>query len=177
MVGLITFIAYEMVWFAAVIGAGHGRVWPAIAAACAFAAWRLTISRHRTIDARLLAVSLLLGCALEAVWVDSGLIRDAAAWPLAMAPAWLLALWASFGLTIVPLFRYLHARPWLAALLGAIGGPLSFAAAAHGWHAVAFPRQPWPTLIALGVGWAVALPTLTLLARRWLRAEAARCRA
>jgi hypothetical protein len=109
--GVLTFIAYEIVWFSAVIGAGHGRVWPGVGAAVAFSAWRLTVSTHRRADARLFAVSLLIGCVLEGCWVHSGLIRYAAAWPLAATPAWLLALWASFGLTIIPLFGYLHARP------------------------------------------------------------------
>ncbi len=167
---LLTFIAYELVWFAAVIGAGRGRVWPGVCAAAAFIAWRLAVSRHRAIEGRLLALALLIGAALETCWVRTGLIRYAAAWPLGSSPAWLLALWASFGLTIVPLFSYLHSRPWLAAALGAIGGPASYWAAGRGWHAVLFPPRALPTLLALSLGWAVALPLLTTLARRWLSA-------
>ena len=165
---LAAFIGYELVWFAAVIGAGRGLAWPGLGAAAAFIAWRLAVSRHRHIESRLLAVALFIGVVLESCWVRSGLIHYAAAWPLASAPAWLLALWASFGLTIVPLFGYLHTRPWLAAALGALGGPLSYAAAARGWHAVIFPVRPQMTLLALALGWAAALPVLTTLARRWL---------
>jgi hypothetical protein len=165
---LLAFIAYELVWFAAVIGAGHGRVWPGVCAAALFIAWRLTVSQHRAIEARLLGLALIIGAALETCWVRTGLIHYAAAWPLGSSPAWLLALWASFGLTIVPLFGYLHARPWLAAALGAIGGPASYWAAGRGWHAVIFPSRPLPTLLALSLGWALALPLLTTLARRWL---------
>ncbi len=165
---LLTFITYELVWFAAVSGAGRGWVWPGVGAAAAFIAWRLAVSRHRGIEARLLALALIVGATLETCWVHTGLIRYAAAWPLGSSPAWLLALWASFGLTIVPLFGYLHSRPWLAAALGAAGGPASYWAAARGWHAVIFPPRPLPTLLALSLGWAAALPLLTTLARRWL---------
>lgn len=172
--GLLTFIAYEIVWFAAVIGAGHGRVWPGVAAAAVFSAWRLTVSSRRTVEARLFAAALLIGAALEFGWMRSGLIHYAASWPAPGPPAWLLALWASFGLTIVPLFGYLHQRPWLAAAFGALGGPLSYSAAAHGWHAVILPQPPWRTLLALGLGWAAALPVLTVLARRWLVTDAVR---
>ncbi|MGC8518211.1 MAG: DUF2878 domain-containing protein [Steroidobacteraceae bacterium] len=171
---LLTFIAYELVWFAAVIGAGRARAWPGVCAAALFIAWRLTVSRRRALEVRLCALALLLGAALETVWVRAGLIRYAAAWPLESSPAWLLALWASFGLTIVPLFGYLHSRPWLAATLGALGGPASYWAAARGWHAVIFPVRPLPTLLALSVGWAAALPALTTLARRWLPTASAR---
>ncbi len=165
---LLTFIAYELVWGAAVIGASHAHAWPGVSAAALFIGWRLTVSPRRRVEASLLAVSLAMGAALEACWVRTGLIHYAAAWPLAFAPAWLLALWAAFGLTIVPLFGYLHTRPALAALLGAIGGPLSYSAAARGWHAVSFPPHPAASLLALALGWAVALPVLVTLARRWL---------
>ncbi len=171
---LLTFIAYELVWFAAVIGAGRGVVWPAVSAAALFVGWRLTVSAQRSVEGALLAAALLIGTVLETCWVRGGLIRYAAAWPLASAPAWLLALWASFGLTIVPLFGYLHSRPALAAATGALGGPLSYLAAAHGWHAVLLPAHPWRSLFALALGWAAALPALTTFARRRLAMGTAR---
>lgn len=167
----LTLAAYEAVWFAAVIGAGRGLWWPGVAATLAFAAWRLAVSAHRRVEWRLLAVALLLGLALENLWVRSGLLGYAAPWPWAAAPAWLIALWLAFALTIVPLFGYLHARPWLAALFGALGGPLAYLGAACGWHAVQLPTPAWPALLALGAGWALALALLATLARRWLRDE------
>ena len=172
MAAVLTFIAYEAVWFAAVIGAGHGSVWPGVAAAIVFAVWRLRVTAHRRVEARLLLAAFLIGTVLETCWVRAGLIHYAAAWPLASSPAWLLALWATFGLTIVPLFGYLRSRPWLSAGLGAVGGPLSYSAAARGWHAVYFPARPWPSMLGLALGWALALPVLTMLARRWLAIEA-----
>ena len=169
----LTFVGYELVWFAAVCGAGRGAVWPGVCAAVLFASWRLAVSRRLQLETRLLAAALLIGAALETCWVSSGMLRYAAAWPLTCCPAWLLALWGAFGLTIVPLFGYLHRRPGLAALLGALGGPLSYSAAAHGWHAVFFPAPRWPSLLALAVGWGAALPALTTLARRTLEPRAA----
>ena len=170
----LTFVGYELVWFAAVCGAGRGVVWPGVGAAVLFANWRLAVSRRLRLETRLLAAALLIGAALETCWVSTGMLRYAAAWPLTCCPAWLLALWGAFGLTIVPLFGYLHRRPGLAALLGALGGPLSYSAAAHGWHAVFFPAPRWPSLLALAVGWGAALPALTTLARRTLEPRAAR---
>ncbi len=167
----IVLFAYESVWFAAVIGAGRGYVWPGVTAAMLFAAWRLTSSEHRRIELRLIAVALFAGALLESIWVGSGLIHYAAAWPWRIVPAWLLALWMSFALTILPLFGHLHARPWLAMALGAVGGPLAYFGAARAWHAARLATPPWPTLAALSLGWALAFPLLTALARRWLREE------
>ncbi|UGB38456.1 DUF2878 domain-containing protein [Frateuria soli] len=164
----VTLAAYELAWLAAVAGAGRGHAWPGLLAVALFAAWRLATSRTRLVDLRLAAVALALGLALEATWTGAGLLRYAAPWPVATAPAWLLALWVAFALTIVPLFGYLHARPWLAAMLGAIGGPLAYLGAARGWRALAIAAPAWHPLLALALGWAVATPVLTSLARYWL---------
>lgn len=170
----LTLVAYEAVWFAAVIGAGHGQWWPGVLGTLVFAAWRLAASAHRRVEAWLVAVALLLGLMLENLWVGSGLVHYATPWPSAASPAWLMSLWLAFALTIVPLFGYLHARPVLAAVFGAVGGPLAYLGAARGWHAVILPSPMWPTLLALAAGWATALPLLTVLARRGLQADAAR---
>lgn len=170
----LTLVAYQLVWFAAVIGAGHGLAWPGVLGALLFAAWRLAVSTQRGVELRLIAVALLLGVAMETAWVRGDLIRYAAAWPWAEAPAWILALWVAFALTIVPLFGYLHARPWLAALFGAIGGPLAYLAAAHGWHAAMFVAPNRQVLLWLALGWGIALPLLTMLARHWLHPQGSR---
>lgn len=171
-----TLIAYEIVWFAAVIGAGHGIAWPGVLGALLFAAWRLGVSPRRDVELRLVVVTLLLGAVLETLWVRAGLVRYAVPWPLPETPAWLMALWLAFALTIVPLLGYLHERPWLAAVFGAIGGPLAYLGAARGWHAVLLPSPAWRTLAALAIGWGIALPLLCALAHRWLREPARRAR-
>lgn len=170
----LTLIAYEVVWFAAVIGAGHGHAWPGVVGTALFASWRLVGSSHRQVELRLVAVALVFGIILESALVDGGLIRYAAPWPTPSDPAWLLALWVAFALTVVPLFGYLHARPVLAAAFGAVGGPLAYLGAARGWHAVLLPAAKWRSLLALAVGWAIVFPCLTVLARRWLAAAPVR---
>ena len=167
-----TLAAYELVWLAAVVGAGHGLAWPGAAAAALFAAGRLSVSPCRRIELRLIAVTVALAFVLEGLWVTSGLIAYSAPWPFPTAPLWLIALLVAFALTLVPLFGHLHGRPKLAALLGAVGGPLAYAGAARG-HALQFSTPVWRSLAALSLGWAIALPALTGLAARWVRQSAA----
>lgn len=168
----ITLVAYEAVWFVSVIGAGRGLSWPALLAVALFAAWRLRVSTRRSVDVRLMAVAFALGLLFDGVLVRSGLLIYAAAWPAGIAPAWILALWLAFALTIVPLFGYLQGRPWLAALFGAIGGPMAYLGAARGWQAVRFMPPAWHALLWLALGWGITLPLLTTLARRWTRGTA-----
>lgn len=168
----LAFAGYEAVWFAAVIGAGHGLAWPGVAATMLFATWRLGVSAHRGVELRLIAVALAVGIVLDAIGVAAGLLSYAAPSPWAETPAWLTALWVAFALAIVPLFGYLHRRLWLAALFGALGGPLAYLGAAHGWHAVSLAPPIWRALVLLAVGWAITLPLLCALARHGLRAKA-----
>ncbi|AUZ54064.1 DUF2878 domain-containing protein [Stenotrophomonas acidaminiphila] len=167
---LAILLAYQATWFVAVIGAGRGSWWPGVLAAALFALWRLAVSPARALELRLLLAALGIGLLLESVWVGSGLL-DYAAWPWAGPPAWILALWCAFALVVVPLLGYLHRRPWLAAALGAVGGPLAYLGAASGWDALRFSEPRWHALLALGAGWALAMPALAALAARGLQRD------
>ena len=112
----IILCAYQLVWFTAVIGAG--RDWLARGGRAAlFAAWQLSSSQHPGIELRLIAVALLVGTLLESTWVGCGLIHYSAAWPSANLARMDPGALGGFALTILPLFGYLRARPWLAAAL------------------------------------------------------------
>jgi hypothetical protein len=164
----LTLLAYQATWFVAVIGAGHGLWWPGVAAAALFAGWRLSVSAQRSLELRLVLVALALGLGLETLWVRSGLLEYRAAWPWLDAPGWILALWLAFALTVLPLLGYLQRHLALAALFGAIGGPLAYWGAARGWGAARFADPAWHGLLALAIGWALAMPLLAWLARRGL---------
>lgn len=166
----ISLAGYELVWFAAVIGAGHGLTWPGVVALLPYVAWQLFDGGHAWADLRLMLASVALGCVLDGGLQHAGVLRYAASGPLlALAPVWILALWASFALTFTQSLRYLQQRLWLAALLGAIGGPAAYLGAARGWHAVTFPQPAWPALLWLALGWGLATPLLAWLAARWTR--------
>jgi hypothetical protein len=162
-----TLVAYQAVWFASVIGAGHDRTWPGLLAATLFAAWRLGTSARRDVELRLMALALALGLLFDGALARSGSLAYAAPWPAGFAPAWILGMWLAFALTVVPLLGTLQARPWLAAAFGAIGGPLAYLGAARGWQAVRFAPPVWHALLWLAIGWGISVPLLSTLARHW----------
>ncbi len=161
-------IAYQAVWFAAVIGAGSGAWWPGAAAAALFVAVQLGVSRERAVDLRLLVAALACGFAVDGAMASSGLARYAASAPALPggAPLWLLAIWACFALTLRRSMRFLLGRPIAALALGAIGGPLAYLGAARGWQSIAFAEPRWQALALLALAWSLALPLLVLLATR-----------
>jgi hypothetical protein len=172
-------IGYQIVWFSAVIGAGHGLWWPGVVAACLFATAHFSIGMHapssRAIDLRLLVVALVCGLLLDGSLALSGLARYAAADPALPsngAPLWILSMWAAFALTLRHSMTFLLHKPLLAAAFGGIGGPLAYLGAARGWQAVAFAEPGSMAICALAVGWACAIVLLTSLATRWSSASA-----
>jgi hypothetical protein len=76
-----------------------------------------------------------------------------------------MALWALFATALNVSMRWLKPRLLLAALLGAVCGPLSY------WGAVRLGAvqfvDPLRIAIALAVGWAVLMPALMWLSRRY----------
>ena len=163
---LANIIGYQCVWFAAVLGAAHGRWWSGAAAACVFVIAQWSASRDRAVDARLVACALLAGIVLDGMLAASGVLRYASPEPALAAPLWILALWAAFAMTINHSLAFLKDSSIAALVLGGIGAPFAYFAAARGFGAVEFIAPAWRGAVALAAGWAVALVLLTSLARR-----------
>jgi hypothetical protein len=166
------FIAYETVWFATVYSAGHDRALPGVLAAIVFACMQLSVSRQRAADFRLIATALLVGTVLDGALAVTGIIEYSStppAVPPGGAPLWILALWASFALTLNHSLRWLRGRPLLGAVLGAVGGPLAYISSSRLSGAVAFAAPEWRALLYLALGWSLAIGLLAYLAGRWAR--------
>ena len=157
----------QIVWFSAVIAAGEGSAWPGVLAAAVFVGMHLAWAPRRGDEVRLVALAVACGLVVDGVAAAQGWVTYRASMAGgATAPAWILALWASLAVTLNGAMRSLQARWWAGALLGGIGGPLAYLAAARGWGAAEFASPAWRGLLWLAAAWAVALPGL-LAAARW----------
>lgn len=158
-------IVFQGAWFACVLGAAYGHVGWGVMAVVVAVALLVAMSTHRSVELRLIAVALATGIVWDSALAASGLVRYASPGPIAaLAPVWILALWALWGAVLRDPLRSLHHRPVLAAVLGGVGGALSYAAAAR-MGACSFDDAT----LALGVlaaGWAVIVPVQLALARR-----------
>ena len=157
----------QAVWLCAVAGAGRGLAWPAVVAALLYCGWQLRVSATRAIDLRLLAVALVLGCAVDGGLAAAGWLDYAAPWPATdFAPAWILALWAAFAMLPMHALAWLRHRPLAAFAFGAIGGPLAYLAAARGFDAVAVTGPVAATWTVLSLAWGAAFAALMVVAWR-----------
>lgn len=157
-------LGYQLVWFAAVLGAARGWAWIGPVATLLFGSVHWLASTQRRADLRLALLAIAVGFALDGTLSLLDLARYAATsppWP----PLWLLAIWAAFGLTLNHSFVLAQRHLGLTALVAAIGGPLAYLAAAR-LGAIAFAQPAWRSLAMLALAWSMALPLLALVARR-----------
>jgi hypothetical protein len=161
-----TFVAFELAWFACVLGAARG--WPSagVAVALGVVALFVALGSRPAVDAALVAAAVVTGFIWDSTMAQLGWIEYAQPGPLpGLAPVWILALWALFAIALREPLRWLHTRLPLAALFGALGGPLSYAAAER--LGALRLVEPQGAVVALALGWAAIVPLLLVLARRW----------
>ncbi|MDQ3038234.1 MAG: DUF2878 domain-containing protein [Pseudomonadota bacterium] len=165
-------VGYQLVWFAIVISAARGQPIVGIAVALVFIGLQFHYSTTRSSDARALLVAFLCGFLLDGALVATGWLHYAFPLLSLPAPAWILALWMAFAMTLNHSMAFLRGRPVLAAFLGGIGGPLAYFSAARGFDAVTFTTPEWQPTALLAIGWAIALATLAVLTKRWANHQA-----
>ena len=166
----INAIVFELVWLAAVGGAGHDLWWAGPLALSVFFGYQVHNSPLARADGMLVTLACVVGLLADSLLARSGLVVYAAAVPSAQwAPLWIVALWANLALTLNHSLAFLQQRLALAALLGASAAPLSYFFAEHAWHAVVLAPPLATTLLALAAIWALLMPLLVVAARRWRR--------
>jgi hypothetical protein len=160
----LNLLAFQLAWFACVLGAAHGMPGVGIAAVAAAVGLQLVVSDARGRDAALVLLALAIGLAWDTALARTAIVEYASPGAIpGWAPGWILALWALFATTLRGPLRWLHGRWWLAALFGGVGGAMSY------WGAVRLGAGRFPdftvAMTVLAVGWAVITPCLTELAR------------
>jgi hypothetical protein len=158
-------LGYQAAWFVAVGFAARGLAWPGIVACLGFAAITWWHSPLRRSDLRLVAVALACGLLMDGLLAGSGMLAYAAPLPALPAPAWIVALWVAFAMTLQHSLQWVLARPALAVAFGVIGGPLAYWGASRGFDAVVF-SMPVPATLVLALGWGGAMALLAATARR-----------
>ncbi|RBP50805.1 DUF2878 domain-containing protein [Arenicella xantha] len=162
---LINASLFQATWFACVLGSAKGLLWPAFACCAALASYQLHNKRRVESDLQLVALSVLLGLMVDTLWLQLGFLQFTDPRPVtAMSPAWIMLLWVGFALTINHSLSWINAHPLLPAVLGGIGGPLSYLAGER-LGAVTFTTNVTALMIYIGIAWAISLTLLALVAK------------
>jgi Protein of unknown function (DUF2878) len=163
---LINVVLFYVGWFACVWGAATQR--PLLGPLLML----LTLGVHfffvpnAAREARLLAIAGLLGFSLDTAQAALGAFAfhgtGMSTW---VSPPWMVALWLNFATTLHTSLNWLTGRYLLAAILGVIGGPLSYYAGAQ-LGALSLHPNITLSMLTVAVAWGGALPFLVWLAHR-----------
>ncbi|MBV4488767.1 DUF2878 domain-containing protein [Pseudomonas sp. SWRI153] len=155
-------VLFQLGWLACVLGGNSLWLLLALAALVIHLRW---ISSW-AVEGRLILCVVIVGTAVDSVLRHLGVFRFEDLSPL--IPLWLMLLWALLATTLRHCLAW-SARPWwLASGLGAVGGALSYYGGGQ-LAGVQFPYGEVPTLIVIGLLWALLFPLLHVMARRLSR--------
>jgi hypothetical protein len=162
---LINFVAFQIGWFACVLGGAQGLPWLGTAVALAIVGWHVgRASRPRT-ELALVVTAAAIGAVWDSALVALGFLQYPHGTLLeGTAPHWIVALWMLFATTLNVSLRWLQEHMALASLCGALAGPFAYIAGQRLGGVVI----PDVTLAVgtLALGWAAFTPLLLLLAKR-----------
>ena len=159
---VVNIILYQIGWFACVLGAAYGYPWIAPVALIVIVGWHLQRAQQPMKELALVITAAVLGALFDTLLVQTGWIRfDTGVLIEGTTAYWMVALWAIFATTLNVSLRSLRSRPWISALLGAIGGPIAYYAGVR-LGALEFTTTA-AALGAIGIGWA-ALSTILFTA-------------
>jgi hypothetical protein len=163
---LANFVAFQLGWFACVIGGAHSLPWLGTAVALLIAVWHVARAASPRDELRLLLICAGIGAAFESALVASGWVGYPSGTLIrGTAPHWLVAMWLIFATTLNVSMRWLRHRPFTAAAMGAIGGPLTYWSGERLGGMVFV--EPVAATVAMAVGWALLMPGLCRLAQRF----------
>lgn len=163
---IANFLLFQTVWLVTVIAASRDLTWPGVAALCFFLLAHAALSASARGDYVLCAALVVVGVVVEGINGASGLIvhRDALGGG-ALPPVWMLVLWCNLALILNNSVAWIQGRPWIAALLGGIGGAASYLGGIA-LGAAEFGTSTQTGLLIVGATWAVLTPLLFLAAER-----------
>jgi hypothetical protein len=162
---LINFVAFQFGWFACVLSAANNQ--PLLGVVCALLLLSLHFSLSTQVRRDLVLVSAiaLIGSSWDSLLTWQQLMQfSSGQYHQNIAPIWISAMWLMFASTINVSLRWLYRRYFLAAMLGAIAGPLAYQGGAA-LGAVTL-QQPVITMAIMSVGWALMMPLFVKLAQR-----------
>ena len=162
---LLNYGLFQVGWFACVLAGAHGMTGVAVVAAGAVIAVSLwCFNTDRASDLRLFFAVTLIGFCMDTLNLQLRVfsLNGSPRFPQ-LCPLWLLAMWSMFAATLRGSLSWLAGRYGLAALLGAVGGTLSYHGGARFGAVTMHPNRAFSVAV-LALGWALVTPILFWLA-------------
>lgn len=156
---------FQAGWWACVVGAACGYAWLGVSVVAVITLLHFAfVSASRRLDLLLACGALLVGLVADTAVAATGAVTfGKLAWAGPLAPPFMLALWVNLALTVTTMLRWLRRRYVLAALFGAVGGPLAYYTGGRLGAILLGPLNVPLALLIIAVEWLVAMPLLVLI--------------
>ena len=159
---VVNFIAFQIGWFAAVLGAGQGMPWLGVVIVPLVLLLDLILSADWRQELNVALAAAVMGFAVDTGLVAAGVFAPVPfVVPRPFSPLWMVMLWVNQATTLNSCMGWLRGRYLAGALFGAVGGPLAYLSGAK-LGAASLPSTNG--LLILGITWAVAFPALLAVA-------------
>lgn len=160
---ILNLTLFKIGWLACVFSAASGKPWAGMIAIAIVTVVHITTAKKPSKAMLLLGGAAATGIVWESFLVIAGWLEYSANSGSSFAPYWIVGMWVLFATTLNLGFRWLKDRLWLAAVIGAVGGPMAFIAGEKA-GAVTF-LEPTTAIIAICIGWAFLMPALVYASR------------
>lgn len=160
------FAAFQAAWFACVVGAAAGMWQLGPRVMLLVVVVHLAITPRRLKETAFLVTAGALGTGLDAIQMAFGhLAFSGGIWLAGLPPLWMTALWVGFATMFATTLEWMRGRYAMAAILGAVSGPLAYAGGAR-LGALELHPDTLRFGLAVGLQYAAATPLLLFLSQR-----------
>lgn len=169
-------LAFYVGWILAIGFAAVGSPLKAALASYVLVALHLALNRHQRKELVMVASLTAMGGVLDTLYMCFGVVRfESPNYFLPqICPLWIMGLYALFGTSIDHSLFWLRGRPFVAAVLGAGGGILSYVGGVAA-GAAELPLPHYLSLVVIGVVWFFFTPFIyrysQWLDRHWFGGE------
>jgi hypothetical protein len=128
---------------------------------------QLALHPERWRELTLITAVGVLGTVVDSLKATTGLLSYREGYPGIgwLCPLWITAMWLNFATTINGALSWLKGKYILAALLGAVAGPLNYLAGAR-MGAIDLNLALVPTFLILAVVWGIVIPFVFWIGER-----------
>lgn len=155
---LLNFCLFQLGWFVCILGAAWNYTYAAIIFSIALILIHLKLTDKNANDIKLFFIAGVLGFIFDGLLqFNNMIIYNDPGIPYPFTPLWIVMLWIFFALTLNHSLTWLKGRMILAAIFGAVGGPLAYIA---GEKLMAVTIINTSTIFILSLGWAIITPLL-----------------
>lgn len=164
----VNILGHQIAWWACVLSARADATSIGLGVTAGVLTVHLIVSPARRFEAWFIPLAATVGYTADTIATLLGALQfDGNPQPALPAPLWIAALWLAFATTIHTSFSWLRNRLVAAAALGAISGPVAYAAGAA-LDVVTLPHLAF-RVVVLVVLWGATLPILVLIGTQAVR--------